>query len=131
MTVPVVIQVKQEVEEVICIKEEPEDEQEVMATLLLDCQGQQGRLPESQVRLEKCQPCSCRSMETCVARQFQNDCESVLLSHSLRLQLQSGQDFQQTREIPPQALAQPDPTAVSAQHLDRSLVVGSSIGRKL
>lgn len=48
MTVLVVIQVKQEV---ICIKEEPEDEQEVMATLLLDCQGQPGHLPESQVRL--------------------------------------------------------------------------------
>nr|XP_046260387.1 uncharacterized protein si:ch211-67e16.4 isoform X2 [Scatophagus argus] len=38
--------VKQEPEEVICIKEEPEDEQEVMATLLLDCQGQQGQLPD-------------------------------------------------------------------------------------
>lgn len=44
------MKVKQEVEDVICIKEEPEDEQEVMATLLLDCQGQQGHLPESQVR---------------------------------------------------------------------------------
>ncbi|KAG8000870.1 hypothetical protein GBF38_018142 [Nibea albiflora] len=41
-------QVKQEAEEVICIKEEPEDEQEVMATLLLDCQAQQGHLPESE-----------------------------------------------------------------------------------
>lgn len=41
-------QVKQEVEEVICIKEEPEDEQEVMATLLLDCQVQQDHLPDSE-----------------------------------------------------------------------------------
>ena len=48
---PVVMQVKQEVEEVICIKEEPEDEQEVMATLLLDCQVQQDHLPDSEVRL--------------------------------------------------------------------------------
>ncbi len=31
-----VMQVKQEVEELICIKEEPEDEQEVMTNLLLD-----------------------------------------------------------------------------------------------
>ena len=37
-------------EEVICIKEEPEEEQEVMATLVLDCQVQQGRPPESEVR---------------------------------------------------------------------------------
>lgn len=44
------MQVKQEAEEVICIKEEPEDEQEVMATLLLDCQVQEGHLPESEVR---------------------------------------------------------------------------------
>lgn len=36
----------------ICIKEEPEDEQEVMATLLLDCQVQEGHLPESEVRVE-------------------------------------------------------------------------------
>ncbi|XP_010746040.3 uncharacterized protein si:ch211-67e16.4 isoform X1 [Larimichthys crocea] len=43
-------QVKQEAEEVICIKEEPEDEQEVMATLLLDCQAQQGHLPESEAQ---------------------------------------------------------------------------------
>ncbi|XP_070831832.1 uncharacterized protein [Chaetodon trifascialis] len=43
-------QVKQEAEEVICIKEEPEDEQEVMATLLLDCQVQQGHLPESEAQ---------------------------------------------------------------------------------
>lgn len=130
LTVLVVIQVKQEVEEVICIKEEPEDEQEVMATLLLDCQGQPGQLPESQVRLEECQStCSCRSVETCVAGRFQND--SMLLSHSLRLQLQSGQDIQQTREIPPQASAQLDPMPVSAQHLERSLVVGSSIGLKI
>ncbi|KAM3607712.1 uncharacterized protein V6R79_012390 [Siganus canaliculatus] len=42
------LQVKQEAEEVICIKEEPEDEQEVMATLLLDCQVQQDHLPESE-----------------------------------------------------------------------------------
>lgn len=38
--------------EVIYIKEEPEEEQEVMATLLLDCHGQQGRQPESEVRLQ-------------------------------------------------------------------------------
>lgn len=44
------MQVKQEAEEVMCIKEEPEDEQEVMATLLLDCQMQQGHLPESEVK---------------------------------------------------------------------------------
>ncbi|XP_041806188.1 uncharacterized protein si:ch211-67e16.4 [Chelmon rostratus] len=43
-------QVKQEAEEVICIKEEPEDEQEVMATLLLDCQVQEGHLPESEAQ---------------------------------------------------------------------------------
>ncbi|XP_051259580.1 uncharacterized protein si:ch211-67e16.4 isoform X2 [Dicentrarchus labrax] len=43
-------QVKQEMEEVICIKEEPEDEQEVMATLLMDCQVQQGHLPESEAQ---------------------------------------------------------------------------------
>ncbi|XP_076602421.1 uncharacterized protein LOC143330102 [Chaetodon auriga] len=43
-------QVKQEAEEVICIKEEPEDKQEVMATLLLDCQVQQGHLPESEAQ---------------------------------------------------------------------------------
>lgn len=54
---PVEMQVKQEAqqqqeEEVICIKEEPEEEQEVMATLLLDCQVQQGHLPESEVRLK-------------------------------------------------------------------------------
>ncbi|XP_035531792.1 uncharacterized protein LOC118338623 isoform X2 [Morone saxatilis] len=47
---PVAMQVKQEVEEVICIKEEPEDEQEVMATLLVDCQVQQGHLPESEAQ---------------------------------------------------------------------------------
>lgn len=45
------IQVKQEVEEVICIKEEPEDEQEE-ANLLLDYQVEQDHLPESEVRLE-------------------------------------------------------------------------------
>ncbi|XP_072253676.1 uncharacterized protein [Leuresthes tenuis] len=48
------LEVKQEVqsrhpeEEVICIKEEPEEEQEVMATLVLDCQVQQGRPAESE-----------------------------------------------------------------------------------
>ncbi|KAM6955313.1 uncharacterized protein PEZ65_001887 isoform 1-T3 [Lycodopsis pacificus] len=41
---------QQEEEEVICIKEEPEEVQEVMATLLLDCQMQQGRLPESEAQ---------------------------------------------------------------------------------
>ncbi|XP_070771159.1 uncharacterized protein [Enoplosus armatus] len=41
---------EEEEEEVICIKEEPEDEQEVMATLLLDCQVQQGHLPESETQ---------------------------------------------------------------------------------
>ena len=45
------MQVKQEVEEVICIKEEPEDEQEE-ANLLLDYQVEQDHLPESEVRLE-------------------------------------------------------------------------------
>ncbi|KAK9537258.1 hypothetical protein VZT92_004891 [Zoarces viviparus] len=40
-------QQQEEEEEVICIKEEPEEVQEVMATLLLDCQMQQGHLPES------------------------------------------------------------------------------------
>lgn len=59
---PVVMQVKQEAqqqqqqlqqqEEVICIKEEPEEEQEVTATVLLDCQVQQDRVSESEVRLE-------------------------------------------------------------------------------
>lgn len=34
--------------EVIYIKEEPEEEQEVMATLLLDCHEQQGHQPESE-----------------------------------------------------------------------------------
>ncbi|KAG7240428.1 hypothetical protein INR49_026999 [Caranx melampygus] len=50
-------QVKQEVqqeeeekEEVICIKGEPEEEQEVTATLLLDCQVQQCQLSETEVR---------------------------------------------------------------------------------
>lgn len=38
--------------EVIYIKEEPEEEQEVMATLLLDCHEQQGRQPESEVKLQ-------------------------------------------------------------------------------
>ncbi|XP_031729853.1 uncharacterized protein LOC116398017 [Anarrhichthys ocellatus] len=41
---------QQEEEEVICIKEEPEEVQEVMATLLLDCQMQQGHLPESEAQ---------------------------------------------------------------------------------
>lgn len=45
-----VLQVKQEADEVICIKQEPEDEQELMATLL-DCQIQQPHLSESQVHL--------------------------------------------------------------------------------
>ncbi|XP_034418348.1 uncharacterized protein si:ch211-67e16.4 [Cyclopterus lumpus] len=45
-------QVKQEPqeEEVICIKEEPEEVQAVMSTLLLDCQMQQGYLPESEAQ---------------------------------------------------------------------------------
>lgn len=42
----VVVQVKQE-EEVICIKEDPEEEQDVMAGL--DCQVQLGHVPESEV----------------------------------------------------------------------------------
>lgn len=51
----VTTQVKQEVleqeeEEVICIKEEPEDEQEVMDTLLLDCQAQQSHASESEAQ---------------------------------------------------------------------------------
>lgn len=45
-----VLQVKQEADEVLCIKEEPEDEQELMVTLL-DCQMQQPQLSESQVHL--------------------------------------------------------------------------------
>ncbi|XP_071338593.1 uncharacterized protein [Trachinotus anak] len=49
-------QVKQEAqqlqqqEELICIKGEPEEEQEVMATLLLDCQVQQDHLLESEAQ---------------------------------------------------------------------------------
>lgn len=50
LIIVLVRQVKQEVEEVICIKEEPEEE-EVMATLLLDCKVEQGHLPEPEVRL--------------------------------------------------------------------------------
>ncbi|TWW80459.1 hypothetical protein D4764_01G0002740 [Takifugu flavidus] len=42
-------QVKQEADEVICIKQEPEDEQELMATLL-DCQIQQPHHSESQAQ---------------------------------------------------------------------------------
>ncbi|XP_054915836.1 uncharacterized protein si:ch211-67e16.4 isoform X2 [Poeciliopsis prolifica] len=49
-------EVKQEVqpsqkeeEEVICIKEEPAEEQEVMATLLLDCQAQRGPDPQPEL----------------------------------------------------------------------------------
>lgn len=49
-TPPSVPQVKQEAEELICIKEEPEDEQEVMNTLLLDCQVGQSCLPESEAQ---------------------------------------------------------------------------------
>ncbi|XP_056246242.1 histone H3.v1 [Seriola aureovittata] len=41
---------EEEEEEVICIKGEPEEEQEVMATLLLDCQVQQGHLSESEAQ---------------------------------------------------------------------------------
>lgn len=48
-SVPEVKQEAQEKEkEVIYIKEEPEEEQEVMATLLLDCHEQQGHQPESE-----------------------------------------------------------------------------------
>ncbi|XP_033984874.1 uncharacterized protein si:ch211-67e16.4 isoform X2 [Trematomus bernacchii] len=44
-------QVKQEEEEEeICIKVEPEEEQDVMADLLLDCQLQQGHLPEPETQ---------------------------------------------------------------------------------
>lgn len=43
---------QEEEKEVIYIKEEPEEEQEVMATLLLDCHEQQGHQPESEVRLQ-------------------------------------------------------------------------------
>lgn len=45
---------QEEEEEVICIKEEPAEEQEVMATLLLDCQAEQGRAPESEVAINHC-----------------------------------------------------------------------------
>ncbi|XP_015255787.1 PREDICTED: uncharacterized protein LOC107101405 [Cyprinodon variegatus] len=51
------LEVKQEVqpsqeeeEEVICIKEEPAEEQEVMADLLLDCQAEQSRAPEPEAQ---------------------------------------------------------------------------------
>lgn len=43
---------QEEEKEVIYIKEEPEEEQEVMATLLLDCHEQQGHQPESEVTLQ-------------------------------------------------------------------------------
>ncbi|XP_068186341.1 uncharacterized protein si:ch211-67e16.4 isoform X2 [Antennarius striatus] len=43
-------QVKHEAEEVICIKDEPEDEQEVMSALLLDCQVEQGPVLESEAQ---------------------------------------------------------------------------------
>lgn len=49
-------QVKQEAQvekEVIYIKEEPEEEQEVMATLVLDCHVQQVHQPESEVSFVK------------------------------------------------------------------------------
>lgn len=45
-----VLQVKQEADEVICIKAEPEDDQALTVTLL-DCQIQQPCLSESQVHL--------------------------------------------------------------------------------
>lgn len=35
----------------ICIKEEPEEEEEVMATLLLDCKLEQGHHAQTEVRL--------------------------------------------------------------------------------
>lgn len=50
-----VLQVKQEADEVICIKQEPEDEQELMSTLL-DCQMQQPHHSESQVHLVSIHP---------------------------------------------------------------------------
>ncbi|KAM4561296.1 uncharacterized protein V3H82_015306 isoform 2-T2 [Fundulus diaphanus] len=43
-------EVQQEEEEVICIKKEPAEEQQVMATLLLDCQAEQCRAPESEAQ---------------------------------------------------------------------------------
>lgn len=43
------VQVKQEVAEVICIKEEPEEEEAVMATLLLDCKLEQNHRAETEV----------------------------------------------------------------------------------
>lgn len=42
----------QEEEEVICIKEEPKEDQEVTASLLPDCHVQQGPFPVSEVRLQ-------------------------------------------------------------------------------
>lgn len=42
---------KQEEEEVICIKDEPEDKQEVMTALLLDCQVEQGHVPQPEVKV--------------------------------------------------------------------------------
>ncbi|XP_007569381.1 uncharacterized protein LOC106942228 [Poecilia latipinna] len=57
MLPPSAPEVKQEVqpsqeeeEEVICIKEEPAEEQEVMATLLLDCQTQRGPAPQPETQ---------------------------------------------------------------------------------
>lgn len=44
------LQVKPEADEVICIKEEPEDKQELMVNLL-DCQIQQPHLSDTQVHL--------------------------------------------------------------------------------
>ncbi|KAM4730990.1 uncharacterized protein FYW61_009144 isoform 3-T3 [Anableps anableps] len=44
---------EEEEEEVICIKEEPAEEPEVMATLLLDCQAEQGRAPEAEAEAQR------------------------------------------------------------------------------
>ncbi|KAK5890072.1 hypothetical protein CesoFtcFv8_013639 [Champsocephalus esox] len=46
---------QEEEEEEICIKEEPGEEQDVMADLLLDCQLQQGRLPGSETQRSESQ----------------------------------------------------------------------------
>lgn len=49
-------EVKQEVAEVICIKEEPEEEEEVMATLLLDCKLEQGHHAQTEAHSSDTEP---------------------------------------------------------------------------
>ncbi|PWA19411.1 hypothetical protein CCH79_00017159, partial [Gambusia affinis] len=47
---------QEEEEEVICIKEEPAEEQEVMSTLLLDCQAQHGPAPQPETQRRAAEP---------------------------------------------------------------------------